>query len=130
MGTDLLDRRRCRAQRTAHPVRTLGIMTTSMRRSLRWAQQRSLPAAVAASALAVAVLIVGPAVLGQRPTHRFLLWNLALAWVPYVAAIAVEDLDRRRRIAGALVAGAIWLLFLPNAPYLVSDLTHFNRGSN
>jgi uncharacterized membrane protein len=101
-----------------------------IRRSIRWANARSLPAAAAASALAVTVLIAGPTVLGQRPTHRFLLWNLALAWVPYVAALAAEELDHRRRRAATLAAAAVWLLFLPNAPYLVSDLTHFDRASN
>ena len=105
----------------------------SARALLRWASHRSLPAAVAASALAVVVLLAGPVLLLQRPTHRFLLWNLVLAWIPVIAALALEEVDattrgRRRRIL--LVAAAIvWLLFLPNAPYLVSDLTHFDSGS-
>ena len=104
--------------------------------TIRWANARSLPAAAAASALAVTVLIAGPVLLGQRPTHRFLLWNLALAWVPYVAALVVEELDERSSrsraplgLASAVPALLVWLVFLPNAPYLVSDLTHFDSGS-
>ncbi len=90
--------------------------------------------AVAASALAVLVLIAGPVALGQRPSHRFLLWNLALAWVPFVATLVLEELDDRRQRGGrsvlAMVAVAVvWLLFLPNAPYLVSDITHLNSRS-
>src|SRR5687767_15995484 len=90
---------------------------------------RSVPAAVAASALAVLVLIAGPTALGRPPTHRFLLWNLALAWIPFVAALALEELDGQRRRLASLVAAAVWLLFLPNAPYLVSDLSHFDNVS-
>lgn len=99
--------------------------------SLRKSIDRRMVAAVAASGLAVCVLIAGPLVLGQRPTHRFLLWNLALAWIPFVAALALERLDaarRTRHVATLLVAG-VWLVFLPNAPYLVSDLSHFDNTS-
>jgi uncharacterized membrane protein len=51
----------------------------------------------------------------------FLAWNLFLAWVPWVAARAVE---RARSVAASAAAGGVWLLFLPNAPYLVTDLIH------
>lgn len=104
------------------------------REILRWSTHRSVPAAIAASALAVIVLVAGPVLLLQRPTHRFLLWNLLLAWIPVIAALALEELDApsRRRSSRRLltiVAAIVWVLFLPNAPYLVSDLTHFDSGS-
>jgi uncharacterized membrane protein len=54
---------------------------------------------------------------------RFLLWNLVLAWVPLLLALVVYDGYRRR---GALLALGpalvLWLLFLPNAPYIVTDV--------
>ena len=75
------------------------------------------------------VLIGGPLLLDQRPSHRFLLWNLGLAWVPFLAGIALEVLDGRghRVVLGA--AAVVWLLFLPNAAYVVSDLTHYDQVS-
>lgn len=52
-----------------------------------------------------------------------LVWNLFLAWIPFVLALVVYDGDRRGAAAGPLAAvGALWLLFLPNAPYIVTDL--------
>ena len=101
---------------------------------LRWSAHRSLPAAGAASVLAVVVLGAGPVLLLQRPTHRFLLWNLLLAWIPVIAALVLEEVDAPRtgrsgRPVIAVAAATVWLLFLPNAPYLVSDLTHFDSGS-
>jgi uncharacterized membrane protein len=59
------------------------------------------------------------------PGLRFLLWNLALAWVPLLVAIGVYDGYRRGARAAVLApAVALWLLFLPNAPYIVTDFIH------
>ena len=56
---------------------------------------------------------------------RFLLWNLFLAWIPLLVALVVYDGYRRGARMSVLVPGVIlWLLFLPNAPYIVTDLVH------
>jgi uncharacterized membrane protein len=55
----------------------------------------------------------------------FLAWNLLLAWIPFLLAVALHDADRRGWTPAALVAlGAVWLVFLPNAPYIVTDFVH------
>lgn len=69
-------------------------------------------------ALGVAVRVVA--------THSLdstnLLWNLFLAWIPFVLALVLYDGARRGASSTALLAlGAGWLLFLPNAPYIVTD---------
>jgi uncharacterized membrane protein len=48
-----------------------------------------------------------------------------LAWLPFLFALGLYDSVRRRssRLQIGVLAGA-WLLFLPNAPYLVTDLIH------
>jgi uncharacterized membrane protein len=57
--------------------------------------------------------------------YRFLAWNLFLAWIPFVLALVLYDSDRRRRPLTLLVPlAAAWLLFLPNAPYIVTDFVH------
>jgi uncharacterized membrane protein len=55
----------------------------------------------------------------------FLLWNLFLAWLPVLFAL----LARRQRTSrlGRWVWGGLWLLFFPNAPYLLTDLLHLGR---
>jgi uncharacterized membrane protein len=59
------------------------------------------------------------------PGLAFLVWNLALAWVPFVLAIAVYGGYRHNAPAPVLLLlGGLWLLFLPNAPYLVTDFIH------
>lgn len=54
-------------------------------------------------------------------TFLFLLWNLFLAAIPLAAA---EVFDRARWAATRWSALAVWLLFLPNAPYIVTDFIH------
>jgi uncharacterized membrane protein len=55
----------------------------------------------------------------------WLYWNLFLAWVPLGIALLVYDASRRgARGLTLLAGGAVWLLFFPNAPYIVTDLTY------
>ncbi len=58
---------------------------------------------------------------------RFLVWNLFLAWIPLGFALWFST---TRRSWAMLALGACWLAFLPNAPYLVTDLVHLNRGGS
>lgn len=84
--------------------------------------------------LLTALLLWCAALLGLRMERTgtmrfgFLVWNLFLAFVPLLAASLLAVADRRR--SPALVqAGcfALWLLFLPNAPYLLTDLIHLRH---
>jgi uncharacterized membrane protein len=60
-----------------------------------------------------------------RFTFWYLLWNLFLAWVPFLLALALYDASRRRRQPALLaVLAAGWLLFFPNAPYILTDVIH------
>ena len=62
--------------------------------------------------------------------YGFLVWNLELAWIPFIVALAFYDCWRRGRPRWVLaVLGSLWLLFLPNAPYMVTDLVHLGRIS-
>jgi uncharacterized membrane protein len=87
-------------------------------------------ALIVLSLLAASVLSVGTLAAQVHATHdhryTFLLWNLFLAWVPLVAASLAFALARRG--VGILVAllVAVWLLFFPNAPYVLTDFIHLH----
>ncbi len=76
---------------------------------------------------AVSVTTVALRVLysGQR-TFIFLVWNLILAWLPLVFAFLAEIAYRKRSrlTLGVFLCGLVWLVFFPNAPYLLTDLFH------
>ena len=57
-------------------------------------------------------------------TYSGLVWNLFLAWVPYLASLWAASVHRRQpgRPWLLLVPGLLWLAFFPNAPYLLTDL--------
>ncbi len=76
-------------------------------------------AVVAASALSLALWGWRLRIAG--PDLEYLAWNLALAWIPWVSARLVA---RARSRLGCAAAAFVWLVFLPNAPYLVTDLVH------
>ncbi len=73
----------------------------------------------------VALLLVR-AVRANSLAFAFLAWNLFLAAVPAVAAWLFAR-AAKQRAAGPLqlLWFVVWLAFLPNAPYLVTDFLHF-----
>jgi len=62
--------------------------------------------------------------------YGFLIWNLFLAWLPLAfALLACEEYHQRSCRSWRFVAlSAAWLLFVPNAPYMFTDLIHLTRG--
>jgi len=84
----------------------------------------SLAAFLAASAWCVLLLKVREYEFGDV-RYGYLVWNLTLAWIPLVLAITLAvAYARRRPVVELLAVGAVWLLFLPNAPYVLTDFIH------
>ncbi len=76
-----------------------------------------------AAAMFPVLLVIARSIYVGQVTSTFLLWNLFLAWLPLLfAALALTA--ARRSLLLALAPGLLWLVFLPNAPYLVTDLMH------
>lgn len=94
------------------------IMTPSI--SLRQAALVFLSLALASG---IGVALVGIRFLASHQFNYFnLIWNLCLAWLPLGFAFFADRFRASR--ACFLAFGFLWLLFLPNSPYLVTDLVH------
>lgn len=55
----------------------------------------------------------------------FLIWNLFLAFIPFAVSLATENFTNKTskiKLYGYL---AVWLLFFPNAHYIITDFFHF-----
>jgi uncharacterized membrane protein len=87
----------------------------------------TIPALLAASALCVATVEFRGHHTGD-PYYRFLIWNLVLAWAPFAFALGAYAVARRRSGPAVVVLGVLWLLFFPNAPYLLTDFIHLSES--
>lgn len=68
----------------------------------------------------------------KKITFAFLVWNLFLAWIPFVMSLSMEYINATKKngtkkIASILTLGFIWLIFYPNAPYIVTDIIHLSN---
>ncbi|HLT52305.1 MAG TPA: DUF1361 domain-containing protein [Flavobacteriaceae bacterium] len=58
----------------------------------------------------------------------FLVWNLFLAFIPFAISFYLQtkaDLKKWQLV----FSGLVWLLFLPNAPYIITDLFHLRHST-
>lgn len=98
---------------------------------LRWHRfltEHSFYALALGSALTVG-LIAARVIHYERLTFIFFVWNLILAWIPYLASLWSVSFQRRHPRAWWLLlpVGALWLLFFPNALYIITDLVHLRE---
>lgn len=56
--------------------------------------------------------------------YIFLAWNLFLAWIPFAIS---QELSGARNRLNIFFLTSIWLLFLPNAPYIITDFLHLKQ---
>jgi uncharacterized membrane protein len=64
-------------------------------------------------------------IFSQEHYFLFLVWNLFLAFLPFVFIHAASYLkEKKAPLFVVLVLGGISLLFLPNSPYIITDLFH------
>jgi len=58
--------------------------------------------------------------------YGFLIWNLFLAWIPFLIAYFTYTvtLNRKQIYVVVPIAAFLWLIFFPNAPYILTDFQH------
>jgi uncharacterized membrane protein len=64
------------------------------------------------------------------PYYRFLVWNLILAWVPLLLSLAAYRTAMQRRKAETVGLAVAWILFFPNAPYVLTDFVHLGADGS
>lgn len=58
----------------------------------------------------------------------YLIWNLFLAWIPYIVSSYFIKKDTSK--SSFIPLFIFWLFFFPNAPYLVTDIIHIISSSS
>lgn len=61
--------------------------------------------------------------------HTGLIWNLFLAWIPFILSYIAHAISWRRIWLYVVIpfVTILWLLFFPNAPYMLTDLQDLAR---
>lgn len=107
-------------------------MLQSLKRINRFFLNEALYPLVFASVVAIGVYIVR-LYISRSLNYSNLVWNLILAWIPYLISLGATVFERtilKRRwwgIIPLLPFTAAWLLFFPNAPYLLTDFYHLGH---
>jgi uncharacterized membrane protein len=77
------------------------------------------------------IALVGARVVYTDSTrHSGLIWNLFLAWIPFILAYFAHALSWNKLWVYLAIPSVafLWLLFFPNAPYMLTDLQDLARG--
>jgi uncharacterized membrane protein len=93
----------------------------------RFFHRQALYPLALASVLCITLFLIRVFFSGRFLEYRNLTWNLALAWIPYTLSFSIAAVYTVFRRGWWLVVpgpSIIWLLFLPNAPYIVTDFWH------
>lgn len=68
----------------------------------------------------------------ESSRHLGLVWNLFLAWIPFMLAYFAHAISWQRIWLYLVIPiiAFLWLIFFPNAPYMLTDLQDISRGTS
>jgi uncharacterized membrane protein len=74
-------------------------------------------------------LVIARVAYTESGRHLGLIWNLFLAWIPFILAYFTHALLWRRKWLYVIfpITAFLWLIFYPNAPYMLTDLQDLAR---
>jgi uncharacterized membrane protein len=86
---------------------------------------------VAASAIAV-MLAQARMAYSNTNDYSTLIWNLSLAWIPFIFASIAYGVSWPRILLSLVLPTCVfvWLIFFPNAPYILTDFQHLSTNAN
>ena len=78
------------------------------------------------------MLVVARVAYSDTERHTGLIWNLFLAWIPFMLAYFAHAVSWRRATLYLIipVIAFLWLIFFPNAPYMLTDLQDLTRRAS
>lgn len=73
-------------------------------------------------------MLIFRAYISHKITFFFLVWNLFLAFIPWLLSVWAKKIYHKGTKRYFIVpVVATWLLFYPNAPYILTDLFHLRQ---
>jgi uncharacterized membrane protein len=86
---------------------------------------------LAASLISIA-LARARMIYSKTSDYSTLIFNLYLAWIPFIFATIAYAVSWGRKLLYVVVpvCALVWLLFFPNAPYILTDFQHLSTNAN
>jgi uncharacterized membrane protein len=103
-----------------------------MRNIIQWYKQQDdiIKALLAGIASGIFLLFVR-IIISREITYLFLVWNLFLACVPFFISSFIKTRSEYHTLkTRSFVAVFVWLVFFPNAPYILTDFFHLYERSH
>ncbi len=78
------------------------------------------------NSLVASLLLILVSVYSHNFSFLYFIWNLFLSWVPLIVSVILIYLLRKKLWSSwsALILSFIWLIFIPNSFYMISDFIH------
>jgi len=85
---------------------------------------------LSAASLICVTLVAARMAYSGNTQYTNLVWNLFLAWIPFVLAYIAYIMSWRRKLLYFVIPAFafLWLIFFPNAPYILTDFQHLGQG--
>src|SRR6202142_2821960 len=87
---------------------------------------------LSAASLVCIILVAARIIYSGSNQYINLIWNLFLAWIPFVLAYLAYIFSWRRSLMYLVIPSFafLWLIFFPNAPYILTDFQHLAQESS
>ena len=77
----------------------------------------------------IGLMLVARIIYADSIRYLFLVWNLFLAFVPYWISLSFINIRPKRKVVQGIVLIS-WLLFFPNALYIITDIIHLSTTTS
>lgn len=89
----------------------------------------NIPQSIITLVILAVVLSIFRVIIWDKMSLVYLLWNIFLAFIPFLISSILLLFANKNKLKNSLfiIGGILWLLFIPNAPYIITDLIHIGE---
>lgn len=89
----------------------------------------NIPKSVISLTILAVVLNILRVIIWGKMSLIYILWNILLAFIPFFISFILLSLSKEKKLNKIIfiVGFILWMLFIPNAPYIVTDFIHLGE---
>lgn len=89
----------------------------------------NIPKSVISLTILAVILNVLRVIIWGKMSLIYILWNILLAFIPFFISFILLSLSKEKKLSKIIfiVGFILWMLFIPNAPYIVTDFIHLGE---